>query len=131
VNIADDLPPVFSDPEALEQILVNLLINAIQSTDQEDSWITLNVKQGNTWPDHFIIEVNDNGCGMDEEIKRNIFNAFFTTKPPGMGTGLGLFVSKNLIETLGGSIEVESTPGKGSTFRIILRDVSPRSTATL
>ena len=131
VNIANDLPPIFTDPDVLEQILVNLLINAAQAADQEDSWIRLNVKPENTRPDHFIIEVNDNGCGMDEETKRKIFDAFFTTKPSGMGTGLGLFVSKNLIEALGGCIEVESDRGKGSTFRVILRDVSCRSTGTL
>jgi signal transduction histidine kinase len=116
VNIADDLPPIFTDPEALEQILVNLLINAAQAAYKEDSWIRLNVKMENTRPDHFIIEVNDNGCGMDKETKKKIFDAFFTTKPAGMGTGLGLFVSKNLIEALGGCITVESDRGKGTTF---------------
>jgi len=121
VNIADDLPPLYTDPEALEQILVNFLINAAQAADKKDSWVKLSVKQGKgIWRDHFIIEVSDNGCGMDIATREKIFNPFFTTKAPGEGTGLGLFVTDSLVEVLGACIEVESNPGKGSTFRVIL-----------
>ena len=121
VNIADDLPPLYTDPEALEQILVNFLINAAQAADKKDSWVKLSVKQEKgIWRDHFIIEVSDNGCGMDIATRKKIFNPFFTTKAPGEGTGLGLFVTDSLVEVLGACIEVESNPGKGSTFRVIL-----------
>jgi signal transduction histidine kinase len=58
---------------------------------------------------------------MEEEIREKIFEPFFTTKGPESGAGLGLFVSKILVEGLSGSIEVESRPGKGSTFGVILR----------
>ena len=122
VNIADDLPLFYTDPGALEQILVNFLINAAQAADKENSWVKLSVKQGkDIWRDHLIIEVSDNGCGMDIAIREKIFNPFFTTKASGEGTGLGLFVSNSLAEALGARIEVESDPGKGSTFRVILR----------
>jgi signal transduction histidine kinase len=124
VDMAENLPPIFIDPEALEQVLVNLLINAAQATDKEDSWIRLKVKQPGTWRDHVLIEVSDNGCGMDEETQEKVFEPFFSTKTPGRGTGLGLFVSHNLIEELGGRIEVESEPSKGSTFRVILNDAN-------
>ena len=77
---------------------------------------------GNTWRDHLIIEISDNGCGMDKETKGKIFDPFFTTKGPEEGTGLGLYVCHNLIEGLGGRIEVESEPGQGSSFRIMLPD---------
>jgi signal transduction histidine kinase len=120
MKIADDLPPIFTDPSALEQVLVNLLINAAQAVDGEDSWIMLSAKLGNTLQDHLIIEVSDNGCGMDEETREKIFDPFYTTKEDMKGSGLGLFVSKNLIEDLGGLIEVESKVGKGSTFRVTL-----------
>ena len=121
VNIADGLPPLYTDPEALEQILVNFLINAAQAADKKDSWVKLSVKQEKgIWRDHFIIEVSDNGCGMDIATRKKIFNPFFTTKAPGEGTGLGLFVTDSLVEVLGACIEVESNPGKGSTFRVIL-----------
>ena len=121
VNISENLPQVYTDPKALEQILVNFLINAAQAADKKDSWVKLSVKQEKgIWRDHFIIEVSDNGCGMDIATRKKIFNPFFTTKAPGEGTGLGLFVTDSLVEVLGACIEVESNPGKGSTFRVIL-----------
>lgn len=121
-NIPENLPPILADSETLEQILVNILINAAQAADKEDSWIRLSVQLGNTWRDHLIIEISDNGCGMDKETKGKIFDPFFTTKGPEEGTGLGLYVCHNLIEGLGGRIEVESEPGQGSSFRIMLPD---------
>ena len=121
VNIPDDLPLINTDPESLEQLLVNLLINAAQAADKEDSWVRLEVKPGDTGRD-LIIMVSDNGSGMDEETQRRIFDPFFTTKPAGQGTGMGLSVCHNLVEALGGRIEVESEVGVGSTFRVILPD---------
>lgn len=121
VNISENLSQVYTDPKALEQILVNFLINAAQAADKKNSWVKLNVKQGKgKWRDHLIIEVSDNGCGMDIAIRKKIFDPFFTTKASGKGTGLGLFVSNSLAEALNAIIEVESTQGKGSSFRIIL-----------
>jgi len=122
LNIPESLPPILADLETLEQILVNILINAAQAADKEDSRVRLSVKLGNSWRDHLIIEVSDNGCGMDEETKAKIYDPFFTTKGPEEGTGLGLYVCRNLIEGLGGRIEVESEPGQGSSFHIILPD---------
>jgi signal transduction histidine kinase len=129
VEMAEDLPPIFIDPEALEQVLVNLLINAAQATDKEDSWMRLKVKQADPWGAYVVIEVSDNGCGMDEVTREKVFEPFFSTKASGRGTGLGLFVSRNLIEEeLRGRIEVDSEPGKGSSFRIILNGATPRPT---
>jgi len=116
-----------ADPEALEQVLINLLINAGQAVDKEDSWVRLRIKQGNSCRDHVVVLVSDNGCGMEEETRGKVFEPFFSTKTSGRGTGLGLFVSHNLIEELGGRIEVESELGKGSTFRIILTDMNNRA----
>jgi C4-dicarboxylate-specific signal transduction histidine kinase len=120
VNIAKDLPPIFVESAALEQVLVNLLVNAAQAADKEDSWVILTARNGNSLRNHLIIEVSDNGCGMDEEIMMKIFEPFFTTKEELRGSGLGLFVSKNLIKGLRGQIGVESIAGRGSTFRIDL-----------
>ncbi len=120
VNVPEGLPRIHTDPETLEHVLVNLLINAAQAADKEDSWIRISVTLGDTWRDHLMIEVSDNGCGMDEETLAKIFDPFFTTRSPGGGTGLGLSLCYNLIEGLGGRIEVESAPGEGSTFRVIL-----------
>ena len=118
VDIPKDIPPIFIDQSALEQILVNLLINAAQAADKKDSWVMITARQANSLRSHLIIEVSDNGCGMDEKIKEKIFEPFFTTKEDIKGSGLGLFVSKNLIEGLNGYISVESTAGRGSTFRL-------------
>ena len=118
MKIAEGLPPIFTDPSALEQVLVNLLINAAQAVDCEDSWVMLSANLGNTQRNCLIIEVSDNGCGMDEKTMEKIFDPFFTTKEDMKGSGLGLFVSKNLIEDLDGLIKVESKVGKGSTLRI-------------
>jgi len=121
VNVAEDLPPIYMDPAALEQVLVNLLINAGQAVDKEDSWVMLRARQANSSQDRLVVEVSDNGCGMNEETKLKIFEPFFTTKHDASGSGLGLFVSKNLLEGFGGQIEVESNPGMGSTFRVLLK----------
>ena len=121
VNIAEDVPLIFTDSVALEKILVNLLINAAKAVDDENSWVMVSAKLGNTQQDDLIIEVSDNGCGMDEKTREMIFDPFFTTRVQDDGSGLGLFVSKNLIDKMGGRIEVESNRGVGSIFRIVLQ----------
>jgi signal transduction histidine kinase len=126
VNIPEGLPRINTDPQILEHILINLLINAAQAADKEDSWVRVSVSLGNTWWDHLNIEVSDNGCGMDKETIGKIFDPFFTTKPSGKGTGVGLSVCHTQVESLGGRIEVESEPGKGSTFRVILTEKNRR-----
>jgi signal transduction histidine kinase len=124
--IPDNLPRIWSDPYALEQILLNLLTNAAHASETEDSRITLRVKLGGTWSDHFIVEISDNGTGMDEKTLEKIFDPFFTTKSLAKGMGLGLYVCHQLVLSLGGRIEVDSEPGKGSTFRVILIDKERR-----
>lgn len=131
VNIAENLPQIYTDADFLEQALLTLLINAFQAADKESSWVKLNVKKGDTWREHLIIEVSDNGCGMDEETRKKIFDPLFTTKGPKVGTGLGLYVCHNLIEELGGRIDVWSEPIKGSTFRVILPDKERRRSKRL
>ena len=120
VDLADNLPSVRTDPEALGQVLLNLLINGAQAADKPDSWIKVTVDQRPDSPKLLIIEVADNGCGMEAEILGRIFNPFFTTKKVGEGTGLGLYVCQNLVENLGGRIEVQSQPGTGSRFQVFL-----------
>jgi len=118
----EDLPRLITNPGTIEQVIINLLINAAQSACREDSWVKLEAKRGEPPQERVIIEVSDNGCGMDEETQEKIFDPFFTTKEPGEGTGLGLSVSHTQIQALGGRIEVESRKGEGSTFRVILGD---------
>ena len=119
-DIPADLPILHTDPLALEQIIVNLLINASQAADKDESWMRLSVNGHNKPGGEVIIEVSDNGCGIDDETRKKIFDPFFTTKSVGMGTGLGLFISHRLITELKGRIEIESDIGAGSTFRVVL-----------
>jgi len=127
VNYSEDLPEIYSDPDTIEQILVNLLMNAAQAADKEDSRIILDAAKGNSWKDHLVLKISDNGHGMDPETLSKIFNPFFTTKSPGQGTGLGLYICQNLVKDLGGRIEVESEAGKGSVFSVILHGAERRS----
>ena len=131
INIPENLPKIYTEPDALEQILTNLLINAAHAADKNDSRVKLDVSKGNTWKEHLIIELSDNGCGMDPETQSKIFDPFFTTKASGQGTGLGLYVCQDLVKGLDGRIEVESEPGRGSVFRVVLPDIERRSTKRL
>jgi signal transduction histidine kinase len=121
VQVQPDMPEMLTDPDALEQTLINLLINAAQAADKPDSHILLSVRQL-TSGEGLVLEVRDNGSGMDGKTVSRIFDPFFTTKEEGLGTGLGLYISKNLIEAAGGSITVESEPGQGTTFRVVMPD---------
>lgn len=109
-----------SDPLAIEQIVVNLLVNAAQAMDKENSWVRLTLIPPDAVVGNVVVEVSDNGCGMDAEMQRRIFDPFFTTKAVGAGTGLGLSITHRLVMELGGKIEVESELGRGSIFRLIL-----------
>jgi len=111
-----ELPLVSCIPAQINQVFMNLLINAAQAI-QTKGRITLRtgVAGKNAW-----IEIADTGQGMALEIKRRIFEPFYTTKPVGKGTGLGLSISWDIVERHGGTIEVHSEPGNGTTFRLTL-----------
>ena len=98
------------------------MINAAQAADKDNSWIRLQVSLDGSGKNNLNVEVRDNGCGMDEKTQNHIFDPFFTTKSPSEGTGLGLTLCLNSIKELGGQIEVDSAPGKGSTFKVTLSD---------
>jgi len=112
---------VFSDPYQLRQVFHNLLTNAMYATGSGGT-ITVAVEDG---AEAARIAVSDTGQGIPPENMHKIFEPFFTTKPPGEGTGLGLFVTRGIVAKLGGTIEVDSTLGRGSRFRISL----PKHTA--
>jgi len=131
INIPENLPEIYTDPDAVEHVLTNLLINAAHAADKKESWVKLDVIQGTTWKNHLIIKISDNGCGMDPETLSKIFDPFFSTKPVGRGTGLGLYVSRDLVKDLGGRIEVQSEPGKGSVFSVVFPDIERRSAKRL
>ena len=115
-----ELPLVSASPVQINQVFLNLLVNAMQAieaTHQEDGRIIIRT-QCNT--KDVIIEIVDNGCGIPAEVLPQIFDPFFTTKTVGDGTGLGLSITHGIVQDHGGRMEVESTPGRGTCFRVIL-----------
>lgn len=116
MNVDDGLPPVLADPNQLQQVIVNLLLNGRDAIEQGgELHVAAHLAGGNV-----RIDVVDTGSGIAEEHVKHIFDPFFTTKPPGRGTGLGLAVSARIIEGFNGRLTVTSTPGKGSCFSMVL-----------
>lgn len=128
------LPSTRIDPGSLEQVLVNLMINARDAMEDGGMLsVTTGYESpaGGIGPGEIIIAVTDTGCGMSEEVLQRAFEPFFTTKDVGKGTGLGLAMSYGIITQAGGRIAAESTPGRGSTFRIYLpATMEPAATLT-
>ncbi len=112
-----DLPKILMDTSQIEQVLINILINAGQAIP-EDGTINIKTGRGSTG-DYIYISIKDTGCGIPEENIEKLFDPFFSTKGH-QGTGLGLSVSYGIIQSHSGEITVTSTPGKGTTFTIIL-----------
>ena len=116
-EFADDLPPVYTDPPLIRQVILNLLNNAIQAIGEHGR---ISIVTG-SHPDGSVdVVVKDTGCGIHKEHLNKIFDPFFTTKPTGKGTGLGLSICHGIIGNLGGSISVESEVGVGSSFTVHL-----------
>jgi CheY-like chemotaxis protein len=108
------LPPIKADPGQLEQVLLNLAVNARDAMPQGGE-LTIRTE---VHRESVILEVADTGIGMSHEVRRRVFEPFFTTKPPGKGTGLGLAVVHGFVAQSHGSIAVDSEPGRGTSFRI-------------
>ncbi|WP_239014643.1 sensor histidine kinase [Archangium violaceum] len=99
------------------QVLVNLIVNAAQALPARDGVVEVSTLSRSS---EVLVRVRDNGVGMPAEVRDKLFQPFFTTKPVGEGTGLGLAVAYGIITGHGGRIEVESEPGRGSCFTVRL-----------
>jgi signal transduction histidine kinase len=114
------ISPALMDSEGIHECLTNLIGNAIDACNMSEAGKGQYVIVRTIEKDNVIIyEVVDDGCGMDYEIKQKVFTNFFTTKGLG-GTGLGLLMTKKIVQEHGGKIDLESESGKGTTFRILL-----------
>jgi signal transduction histidine kinase len=118
-HVNHDLPMVWLNPLHFEQVLLNIFLNALDAIAacDDDSFHRLEISRA-LEDDMIVIETEDDGIGMEPEICRRAFESFFTTKELGKGTGLGLFISYNLVSELDGTIELASEPGKGTTVTI-------------
>jgi PAS domain S-box-containing protein len=120
IGIAEEIAPVpalAGDPNQLHQVIVNLVTNAAHAIGDGHGTITVGLRKDGA---ALRLSVADTGCGMDEATKARIFEPFFTTKEVGKGTGLGLAVVHGIVKQHGGRIEVESAPGRGTRFDVIL-----------
>jgi signal transduction histidine kinase len=129
------LPPVLADRGQLEHVLLNLAVNARDampdggtltiSTSMADFHQGRSDAQASAGPGRYVkLTVEDTGIGMSANVRARIFDRFYTTKPAGTGTGLGLSTVQGIIADAGGIIEVDSEEGHGTTFRIYLPAIS-------
>ena len=117
LNLAHNLPMIMGESDTLSQVFLNLMLNAIEFTPAGRLIELTTEASGNA---HISIILKDEGCGIPPQNIDKIFKPFFTTKPVGMGTGLGLPISMRIVRNHGGDIKVESQPNKGSTFTVTL-----------
>ncbi len=111
------LPEVRCMPAQINQVFLNLLVNAAQAITGHG---TITLRSGTTNDGFVWVEVADTGCGMDETTRQRMCDPFFTTKPVGTGTGLGMAVTYDIIKKHGGRLEVESAVGQGTRMRVVL-----------
>lgn len=116
------VPPLRVRAASIQQALLNLLTNAIDATPAGGRVGVRTRTQNGT----VVIEVSDTGTGLPAALHKEIFEPFFSTKEPGRGTGLGLFIASQIVRDHGGRIDVESEAGAGATFRIVLPGTGPR-----
>ena len=114
--LAPAVVPVLADPVQLQQVLMNLCTNAAHALGGSQGVVTIAVDRASDG--RVRLAVSDTGCGMSPEVIARIFEPFYTTKRPGEGTGLGLSVVREIVATHEGTIKVDSTPGKGTTFTL-------------
>jgi two-component system NtrC family sensor kinase len=128
MDLDPDLPPVWVDADLIKQVVMNMLVNAQHAIEEKGS-ITVRSRRcpeprrpepGAELVPMVEVSIIDTGCGIPEKNLDRIFDPFFTSKEVGKGTGLGLSVSHGIVKAHGGAIDVESTVGEGSTFRVTL-----------
>ena len=118
----ENLPQLLVDGAMIEQVIMNLVLNAVQSL-QKGGYVSLETRKHD---DICEIIVEDNGCGIASNVRPHIFDPFFTTKGTGEGTGLGLSVSLGIVQRHGGEMLVESEEGQGTRFTVRLPFVRSR-----
>ena len=127
LRLAQDLPPLEADPAQLQQVIMNLVINGAEAIGEEPGTVTVTTSSRQTGAEQeVILEVRDTGCGMDDAARARIFDPFYTTKFT--GRGLGLSAVLGVVRAHRGFISVQSEPGRGTSFTIVLPAATPGET---
>jgi C4-dicarboxylate-specific signal transduction histidine kinase len=136
IDVPANLPRAWGNVSRLEQVLINLIVNARHALDEQaerrladgaaagDKRLSIRGRAGaltGSGEPAVLLEVEDNGPGMPEDVAARVFEPFFTTKEVGEGTGLGLSISYGIVREFGGSLTVRTKPGQGTTFTVALR----------
>jgi histidine kinase len=137
LDLDENLPPVKGDRNRLEQVFLNFIMNARDAMDEKEALAEegkveklLRISSYREGGD-VVVAIADTGVGMSEAVKEKIFEPFFTTKPVGKGTGLGLSISFGIVRDYDGFIEVESSEGRGTVFRIRFPAAEEKSQETM
>lgn len=119
-ELQSGLPPTMADPNQLQQVVLNLIVNAEQAIAENQSRGIIVVRSRQTSTQRIVIEVCDSGPGIPAEISSRIFDLFFTTKAPGVGTGLGLAIVRSIVERHNGEVSFENLSSGGAKFTVQL-----------
>jgi signal transduction histidine kinase len=129
MSLPGELPPVLVDPGHLQQVLINLLTNAIEATPTGGRVVVTGVPRADDGRPGVALEVRDTGSGIPEDVLPRIFDPFFSTKPVREGAGLGLAICRDLVRSNGSDIQVASTPGQGTTFTVWMPEARQATTS--
>jgi signal transduction histidine kinase len=127
VEVDEDLPMLAADPDQLQQVIVNLLLNACDASEQGRAVV---VRAASTGKRRVAFSVADQGCGIAAEHMNAVFDPFFTTKKRGEGTGLGLTIAAGIVRDHAGTIDLESAPGAGTTVTVLWPTIENRRAVT-
>jgi predicted ATPase/signal transduction histidine kinase/GAF domain-containing protein len=117
-ELANDLPPVLGDRVQLQQVAMNLIVNSFEAMRDVDGIREMIIRSKRAENQQILVSVSDTGTGVPPQLAAHIFDPFFTTKPH--GTGMGLRISRSIVESHGGRLWVEGVPGRGATFQFTL-----------
>lgn len=120
LHLGEDIPRVFCDASQMQQVIINLIMNAAEAMQSKQGGIVVLTTEADATRRNFRLRVSDSGDGIPPELREKIFDPFFTTKEEGKGVGLGLAVVYGIIEAHHGDIHVDSDVGKGTTFTVMI-----------
>jgi signal transduction histidine kinase len=122
-ELSADLPRIVGDRLQLQQVTMNLILNSIEALKDVDGIREINIRSQRVENEQILISFSDTGIGISPQIVEQIFDPFFTTKP--QGTGMGLRISRSIVESHGGRLWAISRPGRGATFQLTLPSATP------